>query len=281
MSTVYDTRRCALGEGPLWHPERGQLFWFDILGKRLLSRDGAKPLEWRFDDMVSAAGWVDRDTLLIASETGLWRFDLTSGNRMLVIPLEADNPLTRSNDGRADRQGGFWIGTMGKGAQPGMGALYRYYRGELRKLFASMTIPNALCFSPDGTLAYFSDTDAQRLFRVALDAQGWPRGAAAPFVDLAPKGRYPDGAVCDSEGGIWNAHWGAGCVERFLPDGSFDRSIAVAGLHSSCPAFGGADLATLFVTSAYDGLDNPDADQGCVFSLPAGVAGLAENRVDL
>ena len=139
-ATLFDARTCALGEGPLWHPERGQLFWFDILGKTLLSRQGDKTLSWRFDECVSAAGWIDRDTLLVASETALWRFDLNGAERSLVVPLEADQPLTRSNDGRADPWGGFWIGTMGFNAERGAGAIYRYYKGALRQLFAEITI---------------------------------------------------------------------------------------------------------------------------------------------
>ena len=96
MTQVFDDRPCVLGEGPLWHPERGQLFWFDIIGRKLLSRDGDTRLEWQFDEYVSAAGWIDRDTLLIASATGLNKFSLTDGTSALVHPLEADNPVTRS-----------------------------------------------------------------------------------------------------------------------------------------------------------------------------------------
>jgi sugar lactone lactonase YvrE len=120
---IFDTRACQLGEGPLWHPVREQLFWFDITGRRLLTRKGDSAQEWHFAEMVSAAGWCGPDELFIASETGLFRFDLDSGNRTLLCALEADNTATRSNDGRADPQGGFWIGTMGKTEGPGAGAI--------------------------------------------------------------------------------------------------------------------------------------------------------------
>ena len=109
MTTVYDRRACTLGEGPLWHPERQQLFWFDILGRKLMSRAGGKALEWQFDEYVSAAGWVDQDTLLMASESGLYRFDIATGERDLVVALEADNPVTRSNDGRTGPDGAFFL----------------------------------------------------------------------------------------------------------------------------------------------------------------------------
>ncbi|WP_238366688.1 SMP-30/gluconolactonase/LRE family protein [Mesobacterium pallidum] len=281
MTTIFDNRMCELGEGPLWHPERGQLFWFDILGKRLLTRDGDSPRHWQFEDHVSAAGWVDRDTLLMASETGLYRFDLATGERDRVAPLEADNPVTRSNDGRADPMGGFWIGTMGKAAEPRAGAIYRYYRGDFRKVHDGITIPNAICFAPGGRRGYFTDTFGKRVMTQALDADGWPEGEAEVFLDLRAEGLNPDGAVVDSDGGVWNAQWGAGRVARYTAQGAFDRAIAVPGTNASCPAFGGPELTTLYVTTARENLDSPDDAQGCVYEAPAGITGLPEPRVIL
>lgn len=281
MAEVYDTRPCTLGEGPLWHPERGQLFWFDILGRRLLSREGDKPLEWRFDEVVSAAGWVDRETLMIASETGLHRFDIESGRHERLLPLEADNPVTRSNDGRADAFGGFWIGTMGKRAEPGAGAIYRYYRGRIERLYDDISIPNAICFSPDGRTAYFADTKQCLIQRQSLDSEGWPQGAPEVFLDLRAEGLEADGSVSDSEGGIWNAQWGSSRVVRYLPDGTVDRAIPVGARHSSCPAFGGPDLRTIYVTSAREGLADPTDADGVVYAVPSPVAGLPEHRVIL
>jgi sugar lactone lactonase YvrE len=281
MAEVYDARLCTLGEGPLWHPERGQLFWFDILGRRLLSRDGDKPLEWRFDECVSAAGWVDRDTLLIASESGLYRFDIASGRHELVLPMEADNPVTRSNDGRADPMGGFWIGTMGKKAEPGAGAIYRFYRGRIERLYGEISIPNAICFAPDGRTAYFADTKQGLIQRQSLDSNGWPKGAPEVFIDLRAEGLNADGSVCDAEGAVWNAQWGASRVARYLPDGRLDRVLAVGARNSSCPAFGGADLRTIYVTSAREDLADPTEADGPVYAVQSPVAGLPEHRVIL
>lgn len=278
-AVVYDPRRCELGEGAFWHPQREQLFWFDILGRRLLSRDGARPLEWRFDVQVSAAGWIDRETLLVAAETGLFRFGIDSGALAPLLPLEAERPETRSNDGRADPMGGFWIGTMGKRAEPGMGAIYRYAGGEIRRLFDRITIPNAICFAADGRTAHFADTAAAQVFRVPLDPGGWPSGQPELFLDLAAEGLAPDGAVIDAEGAFWNAQWGAGRVARYLPDGSFDRAIAIGGRHASCPAFGGPDLATLHVTTAREGLGTPGPGDGVVYACAAGVPGRPEPRL--
>ena len=226
MNTVFDDRACELGEGPLWHPERQQLFWFDIIGKRLLTRADDRQDSWTFDEHVSAAGWVDRDTLLVASETGLWRFGVADGDRELIVALEADNPVTRSNDGRADPWGGFWIGTMGKNAEKSAGAIYRYYRGELRQLVPDITISNAICFAPDRSCAYYTDTPTRRIMRWVLDAEtGWPVGEAQAFLDLNDAGLNPDGAVVDAGGNLWIAQWGASRVVAYAPDGQFVRDV--------------------------------------------------------
>lgn len=277
MSALHDPRICALGEGPLWHPERGQLFWFDILGKRLLTQ-GA---EWAFDDHVSAAGWIGRDHLLIASQRALFRFDLTDGTQSPVAPLEPDNKVTRSNDGRADPWGGFWIGTMGFHAEPGAGAIYRFYRGKVTRLFGGITISNAICFAPDRRHAYFTDTPTGQVMRQALDEEGWPRGAPARLIDLRPEGLNPDGAVVDRDGCLWIAQWGASRVARYSPEGDFLSAISFPASQISCPAFGGAGLSTLFATSAACDLPAPGPVDGATFVAPAGVVGQAEYRVIL
>lgn len=275
---VFDDHPCALGEGPLWHPQRNALFWFDILGKSLHCK-GETRQSWSFDEHVSAAGWVDHDTLLMASASGLWRFDIPSGARHLIAPLEADIPATRSNDGRADPQGGFWIGTMGLKTEPRAGAIYRFYRGEVRQLFDRITVSNAICFAPDGAAAYFADTFSQAIQKVALDGEGWPKGAPEVFVDLRAAGLNPDGAVVDARGDLWNAQWGAGRVACYGPDGVFKRSLSVPATQTTCPAFGGPDGATLFITSAGHGAD--DARGGMTFTTDAGVTGQREHQVIL
>lgn len=277
---IFDSRACQLGEGPLWHPLRKQLFWFDILNCQLLSQKAGKPLVWQFDEYVSAAGWVDFDTLLIASQTGLYRFDIPTGDRELLMALEADNSITRSNDGRADPWGGFWIGTMGIEAQIDAGAIYRYFRGELRRLYAPITISNSICFSPDKRWAYFCDTPTRRIMRQALNANdGWPEGDPSVFLDLSDEGLNPDGSVVDAQGCLWNAQWMSGRVARYAPDSSFMSAVSVDGKQTTCPAFGGADMTTLFVTSA--AVDLNEASQGLTFVAETGIKGQAEHQVIL
>ncbi len=276
---IFDTRTNKLGEGPMWHPERQQLFWFDILSKQLRSQSESKQLEWQFDEHVSAAGWVDKETLLIASETALFRFNVETGSRQDVVPLEADNPVTRSNDGRADPWGGFWIGTMGKKAEQGAGAIYRFFNGQIERLYSQITIPNSICFSPDKSFAYFTDTPTRKIMRQTLDEKGWPKGAPEVFIDLNPEGLNPDGAVVDVQGYLWNAQWGASRVARYSPDGELDCVVSVDAKQPSCPAFGAGDYGTLFITTATENLLPPLQNNGKLFSVATQFSGQPEHRV--
>lgn len=267
---IHDRRACLLGEGALWHPERGQLLWFDILSKQL--RTSANM--WQFDQHVSAAGWIDHDTLLIASETALLRMNLTTGATAGVIDLEADDPRTRSNDGRADPMGGFWIGTMGKALEPGLGAIYRYYRGEVRKIIAPLTIPNAICFAPDGRVAYYTDTPERRVLFQPLDAEGWPDGEPGVLVDLRREQLNPDGAIVDREGCLWIAQWGASRVARYSSEGVFLSAVDLPASQITCPAL---NDQTLYVTSAAEGVE--EMYGGMTFAIDVAASGQKEHRV--
>ena len=249
---LFDSRICDLGEGALWHPLRGELFWFDITGRRLLAHapQTGDTRETALPEMCSAAGWIDAERLLVASETALSVLDIASETLTPVCPLEAENPVTRSNDGRADPWGGFWIGTMGKAAETGAGAIYRFAGDGLRLLFDQITIPNAICFAPDRSTAYFADTALGQVFRVALDGDGWPAAAPEVFLDCRPLGLNPDGAVTDADGALWIALWGAGAVIRVAPDGTVGARVDLPAPHATCPALGGADFTTLYCTSA-------------------------------
>jgi sugar lactone lactonase YvrE len=284
--TPFDDRICALGEGPLWQPETQTLFWFDILGKRLLSRRHDKTRVWQFDRHFSAAGRVDANTLILASQDALWRFDVASGDMAQICPLEADNPVTRSNDGRADPWGGFWIGSMGKQMEKGAGAIYRFYRGELRQLVDDITVSNAICFAPGRSVGYYADTPTRQIMQVALDADtGWPLGAPQIFADLRDARLNPDGAVSDAQGNLWVACWGAGCVICLDRSGEERARIEVPARQPSCPAFGGPDLRDLYITSAAQSL-NGDALQnqplnGATFVIKDVAQGLPEPFVIL
>ncbi|ODT69827.1 MAG: hypothetical protein ABS75_15420 [Pelagibacterium sp. SCN 63-23] len=280
--------QCALGEGPIWHDGRQQLFWFDINACRLFAANASGEIEgqWAFDEMVTAAAIIDDRTLALASETGLKRFNLDGGSPEHLVDIERDVPANRSNDSRVHPSGAFWVGTMVKDEGPKQGAVYHYRAGKLTQLRDKAAIPNATCFSPDGRMAYWTDTPDQKILKCPTDpVTGLPNGAWSLFADVSEHRGYPDGAVVDSEGYLWNARWGGSCVIRYAPDGSIDRIVEVPVSQVTCPAFGGKDLKRLFITTASKTL-SPDqlaAEKvaGGVFYIDLDIAGLPEARITL
>lgn len=281
--------RCELGEGPFWHPLLGRLFWFDILNQTLLSADADGHLidRFTFKQPVSAAAVIDRETLAIATAGAILRFDLATDTSTVLVPLEEDVPGNRSNDGRVNPAGGFWIGTMSRhgGQDVGAGAVYQYRAGMLDVVLDEITIPNSICFSPDGGTAYFADTMTDTIRRCTIDpATGLPVGEWADFVTTAGLGS-PDGSVVDAAGYLWNARWGGSCVVRHAPDGSVDRIIELPVSRVTCPAFGGDDLKTLYITSAREGMTPEELEReplaGSVFAIRVDVPGQLETLLKL
>lgn len=276
--------RCTLGEGPLWHPQRERLFWFDIPAGHLHECDALGQLQAtrKFREPASAAGWLDLDTLLVATASGLHRLDLASGARQQVIAIEADNPATRTNDGRIGPDGSFWFGTMARQETPEDGTYYRYHQGQLDQLIQPISVPNATCFSPDGKSAYLADTPQMVIWRWPLDGAGNPIGDRQVHIDLRGQQIFPDGAVCDVEGYLWNARWGSSQIARHAPDGSLDRVIDLPVSQPTCPAFGGQGLKTLYITSASKGLSEDELerqeDAGKTFMIEVEVPGFPEQR---
>ena len=278
---------CELGEGPLWHPERERFYWFDIPIGRLhvCNYLGGQHHQWDFGEPASAAGWIDRGTLLVATASGLQKFDIDTGQWSTVVDLEADNDVTRSNDGRIGPDGSFWLGTMARDGSPREGSYYRYHGGQVDCLFTPVSIPNATCFSPDGRTAYLADTRKQVIWSWALDESGNPVGEKNVHINLREENLNPDGAVCDAEGYLWNAQWGAWQIARYAPDGSLDRVIELPVGQPTCPAFGGPDLKTLFITSASERLSEKELenqpDAGKVMAIEVDVPGLPEHQARL
>ena len=284
--SVFSDHVCELGEGPSYDPATDTLFWFDIVNGLLLEQgvtSGALKVH-ELGQMASAIAIIDDKRQLIATETGLQVRDVATGKLTLHTPIEADNALTRSNDSRVHPCGAFWVGTMGKGEEKGAGAIYWFFKGELRTLYTGITVSNSICFSEDGTIAYYTDTSTGLLMRVACDpATGLPVGESKVFVDHRSSKGYVDGSVVDRDGVLWNAVWGGKAVKAYAPDGSLLREIAMPAGQSSCPAFVGAKADRLAVTSAWKGKDDKqrtlDPQAGMTFLLDIPVNGRFEPRV--
>lgn len=254
---------CKLGEGPVYDPHTDTVWWFDILQSKLCEYQFQSGVSRQHDlpFAASALARVDEYRQLLFTERGLYLRDVATGDLSLHCEVEADNRLTRSNDARVHPSGAFWLGTMGWQAEQGAGAIYWYFKGELRKLYDDITISNAICFSPDGTVGYFADTALRQVMRVPLDPEnGLPVGEPELFLNDFPAGN-PDGAVVDADGNFWVALWGGSQIAGYAPDGSFLRLIALPVSQPSCPAFIGKTASQMLVTSAWVGLDDAARQQ--------------------
>jgi sugar lactone lactonase len=285
-TTVLCGERCHLGEGPTYDATTDTAWWFDIVERRLFEArlDTGQITIHSLDVMGSALARIDAHLQLLVADDGLYIREPADGRMTLFRPLEADNAATRSNDARVHPSGTFWIGTMGRQAEPGLGAIYALHRGELSRLYEQITIPNAICFSPDGTIGYFADTGKNTLFRVDLDAAtSLPR--SEPVALVTRQGGDIDGAVVDADGLIWNARWGGGCIDVYSPQGEHLRSLRVPAQQSNCPAFVGQGFSRLLVTSAWQGMEEhakrADPDHGRTFVLDVAARGRAEPDVRL
>ncbi|MBB3608468.1 SMP-30/gluconolactonase/LRE family protein [Rhizobium sp. BK602] len=258
QGTILSDTASVLGEGPTYDPDTDTVWWFNILGKELheLHLTTGRKQVHELPMMASVLARIDAGRQLIATEEGLFLRDITSGELTFYAAIEADKPENRSNDGRTHISGALWIGTMGKRAEMHAGAIYHVASGKVTKIFDQISIPNSICFSPDGTIGYFTDTRVSQLMRVLVDPlTGLPVGEPIVMVDSIEDPGGLDGSVCDADGYIWNARWGSGFVDRYSPDGLRIERYRVPAMQPSCPAFIGKNGDRLAVTTAWEGLD--------------------------
>lgn len=264
---------CELGEGPHYDASANAAWWCDIVGRQLLEhRFGtAETVAHSLPRMASVVARIDDERQLLAMEDGFYLRTIADGALQLITPLEADNPVTRSNDGRVHPSGRLWVGTMGRKAEKEAGSIYWYDGREVRTLFRNVSIPNSICFSPDGEIGYFADTARNIVWRVGLDPKtGLPVGEPEIFLtaDDLPLGGWFDGSVIDRDGVLWNAAWGGGSVSGFAPDGVLVRTFEVPAAQTSCPCFVGPGLDRMIVTTAWQGYGaaSREADPGAGYT---------------
>ena len=283
--------RCGTGESPVWSTAEQALYWVDIPGRALhrWSPDGHR--QWTGEEMLACiAPRADAPGTWIAGmERGLFSIQPKDDGTLAATPLAKVThalPGMRFNDGRCDRQGRFWAGTMqmDMAAAHEVGRVYRYQAdvnagAALRPQFEQMIVPNGLAFSPDGKTMYLSDSHplVQTIWAFDYDTDtGTPHGRRV-FVDMKPLPGRPDGAAVDADGCYWICGNDAGLVHRFTPEGKLDRSLEVPVKKPAMCAFGGPELDTLYVTSIRPGGDLSDQPlAGGVFALRPGTKGLPE-----
>ncbi|MEP3276717.1 MAG: SMP-30/gluconolactonase/LRE family protein [Stappiaceae bacterium] len=275
---------CAndLGESPVWCWRTGRLYWTNIRAKTIhvLSPDTGET--WTIDapEFVAAIGLHKDGGLITGMLSTIARCAPDSGEFETLAEVEPTSLGNRGNDGRVDRDGRFWFGTMSNTQRTPEGALYLYDGTVLEKIRSDIIVPNALCWSPGATTMYFADSWVGEI-------EIWSRARASdPYVVsgmLLQKGQLPgipDGAIVDSEGFLWNARYGGGCVARINPNGDVVQTIELPTRQVTSCALGGEDLKTLYVTSATQRMSEEqrqaEPDAGALFAIDVDVPGLPE-----
>jgi len=277
--------RNTLGEVPVWDIAEQALYWVDIenaLLQRLTPATGAVD-RWTFPERICAFALRQAGGLVVALASGFAFFDPARGTIERLATPEAHIPRNRFNDGKCDRRGRFWAGTMDDQLRERTGALYRFDPdGSCHRMASGIGISNSLAWSPDDRTFYFADTMQREVYAYDFDLEAGTIDNRRVFTDMDGQPGTPDGSTVDTEGYLWNAQWDGWRLVRYAADGRVDRVVDLPVQKPTSCIFGGRDLRTLYVTSAVWDL-SPDAlaDQpwaGGLLALDVGVAGLPETR---
>ncbi len=243
-----------LGECPLWDERLQCLWWVDIRAPALRRWDPAQPEDralqtWPLPELVGSIALTEQDgRLLVALRSRLAVFDSASGLFETIVEPRLPDPEHRFNDGRCDRQGRFWVGTMHHLTRAPEGSLFRLdERGFNEVVAGNLAIPNSMAFSPDGRTMYFADSLQHRIDAFDYDPASGQRGAARALAAIEPPA-FPDGACVDAEGCLWSAQFHNARLVRYTPDGRVDRLLSIPMRRPTCCTFGGPDFGTLYVT---------------------------------
>ncbi|MBU8545065.1 MULTISPECIES: SMP-30/gluconolactonase/LRE family protein [Roseomonadaceae] len=286
-STVSEGVRLAvraealLGEGPLWH--QGRLHWVDILAPAVHVSDPESGTDQVIpvEELVASLAPRRDGGLVAASRSGLRLLDGSGLGRVLAAPI-AEGAALRLNDGKCDRAGRFWVGSLALDSTPDAGALHRIGAdGTARVMQAGLHVANGIGFSPDDARLYLADSGRRRIDVFDFDLAAGTLANRRPFVSFAEGEGVPDGLTVDAAGGVWVALWDGWRVARYTPDGRLDRVLNLPVPRPTSCAFGGPGLATLFVTSARVRLSAAELAEaplsGSVFAIETGGAhGLPE-----
>jgi len=268
------------GEGIFWNASDGLVWWTDIEGRALWSFDpvASQTQSYQMQDRVCCFAPRQSGGFIVAFADRISLLDLASGNEQKICDFEPDNPETRANDGRTDRQGRFVVGGMNEVSGQANSTVIRIDASCLvETLLEGVSCANSTCFSPDGKTMFFADTPDREVLAFDYGAELSKRRVLASFVD---EPGLPDGSCVDAEGGVWNAEWEGGRVVRIDPNGQIDTVIEVPACKPTCCAFGGPKLDTLYITTSRLMSDEAtlarEPNSGGLFAVKPGFTGLQD-----
>lgn len=276
--------KAELGEGPVWVARERAVYLVDIKGHALhrYGVDDGATASWLAPDQIGFALPAEDGSLICGVKGGLYRFDPAVGRFELFMPVEADHPGNRLNDGFVAPDGALWFGSMDDSEAENSGVLYRLADGKLEPKDRGYCVTNGPALSPDGRTLYHHDTLVRTIY--AFDIDGHALSNKRVFARV-PEGAYCDGPSVDADGVLHVGLFFGGAIARFAPDGTPLSSIAFPVPTVTKAVFGGDDLRTLYCTTAWKGLDaerrraNPTA--GGLYSVRVETPGLPQNLIRL
>lgn len=275
----------VLGESPVWCPVEKVLYWVDIMRPAIHCFNPATGScrTWPMQEHVGSIGLRQNRGVVAALRSGFAFVDLDTGNISKLFSPGLGQPDIRFNDGRCDRRGRFWAGTLHEKRRPGAAALYRLDpNGSCHEMLGGVTVSNGIAWSPDDRTMYFADSWTHTIYSFDFDLSDGILGNRRVFAKLSASSGVPDGATVDSEGFLWSANFDGGCITRYAPDGRVARIIQMPVQRPTSCAFGGEDLSILYVTSASVDLTGQQrvvaSLAGGLFAVDVGVKGLPEPR---
>jgi sugar lactone lactonase YvrE len=273
----------TLGEGPVWHAGDNALYFVDIKQRAIhrCGEDGSRRQSWTVPEEVGFALPMHGGGFVCGLPGRLMRFSFDSGELTPLLELEAGLPGNRLNDGYVDRHGCLWFGSMDNAETAPSGSLYRLCEDDaLQCKDSGYVITNGPCISPDGRTFYHTDTLEKTVYAFDVDDQGALANKRV-FVRIEGEG-YPDGTAVDADGALWIALFAGARIERYSSAGEFLDSVNMPCSNITKVAFGGADLRTVFVTTARKGLTDEELSRqplaGGLFSFRVASPGQLQNE---
>ncbi|MBW4663270.1 MAG: SMP-30/gluconolactonase/LRE family protein [Chroococcus sp. CMT-3BRIN-NPC107] len=269
--------RARLGEIPFWHPDEQLLYWADIYNHRVHQFNPATGATNFFDvgEVVCCIAPAGNNRLIIGQRHRIAFLDTSNGEVTPIMDIE-DNPDIRFNDGKCDRAGRFWFGSMSSKGEP-QGKLYRYDR-NVQVMETGLTVSNGLGWSPDNKTFYLTDSPLKTIYAYNYDSDSGSISDRRVFIDLKAESFFPDGLTIDKDGCIWSAMWDGWCVIRFDPTGKEMMRVKMPVQRPTSCTFGDENLETLYITTASVGLSEAEIQDsfysGDLFSLQTDTSGL-------